>query len=110
MLQRLDTQILPANPKPGWKPWTPLGLKEKWDDFMKRKMLLAMTKTNKVLNDVLPRMQAMWADQAARDEAQPDPNDAPALRDQKARKMRLINSIDALADVLRVLSARQPAF
>ncbi|KAF4906599.1 Chitotriosidase-1 [Colletotrichum fructicola] len=111
VLRRLDTEILPANPKqPTWTPWAPLGLKERWDEFMKGKELLAVTKSNKVLNDILPRMQAMWADQAARDAAAADDNDSQTEAEAKARRLRLINSIDALADVLRVLPAWQMAF
>ncbi|KAJ4392337.1 hypothetical protein N0V93_005963 [Gnomoniopsis smithogilvyi] len=110
-LRRLDTEILPANPKQaGWTPWAPLGLKEKWDEFMTGKMALAVTKTNKVLNDILPRMQAQWADQAAREAATPDASDSQTEAELKARKQRLIDSIDALADVLRVLPAWQWAF
>lgn len=111
VLRRLDTEILPANPKQaGWTPWAPLGLKERWDEFMTGKMALVITKTNKVLNDILPRMQAQWADQAHRDAAAPDANDSQAEAEVKARKQRLIDSIDALADVLRVLPAWQWAF
>jgi chitinase len=111
VLRRLDTEILPANPKQQtWTPWAPLGLKEKWDVFMKGKMALAVTKSDKVLNDILPRMQAMWADQAARDAAAPDPNDSQTEAELKARKQRLINTIDAFADILRVAPAWQWAF
>ncbi|KAJ0329715.1 hypothetical protein COL922a_012730 [Colletotrichum nupharicola] len=94
VLRRLDTEILPANPKePTWTPWAPLGLKERWDEFMKGKELLAVTKSNKVLNDILPRMQAMWADQAARDAAVADDNDSQTEAEAKARSLRLINTI-----------------
>ncbi|KAK3900201.1 hypothetical protein C8A05DRAFT_36165 [Staphylotrichum tortipilum] len=79
VLRRLDTDILPNNPKQtGWTPWAPMGLKEKWDKFMKGKMALAVTKSNKVLNDILPRMQVQWADQAHRDAVDDDDNDTPA--------------------------------
>ncbi|KAH6651435.1 glycosyl hydrolases family 18-domain-containing protein [Truncatella angustata] len=111
VLRRLDTEILPANPKQaGWTPWAPLGLKERWDTFMTGKMLLAVTKSNKVLNDILPRMQTQWADQAARDAAAPDDNDSQSEAEAKARKQRLIDSIDALADILKVAPAWQLAF
>ncbi|ORY68195.1 glycosyl hydrolases family 18-domain-containing protein [Pseudomassariella vexata] len=111
VLRRLDTEILPANPKQaGWTAWVPLGLKERWDEFMKGKMALAVTKSNKVLNDILPRMQAQWADQAAREAARPNDNDSQTEAELRARKQRLIDSIDALADILRVLPAWQWAF
>ncbi|KAI0108573.1 glycosyl hydrolases family 18-domain-containing protein [Nemania sp. FL0031] len=104
VLRRLDTEILPANPKQaGWDPWEPLGLKERWDAFMKGKLALAMTKTNKVLNDILPRMQEQWANAAAREAAKADDKDSQDVAEAKARKQRLIDNIDALANTLKTL-------
>ncbi|KAF6825037.1 glycosyl hydrolases family 18 protein [Colletotrichum musicola] len=106
VLRRLDTEILPANPpQPNWRPWKPLGLKERWDMFMKGKELMAVTKSNKLLNDILPRMQTMWADQARRDAAAADDNDDGTTALSKRRQRRLIEMIDALTDVLKILPA-----
>jgi chitinase len=111
VLRRLDTEILPANPKqPGWTPWAPLGLKERWDEFMTTKMALAITKSNKVINDILPRMQAQWASQAQREAAWPDDSDPQDVAERKAREQRLIDTIDAFAATLQRMPAWQWAF
>ncbi|EAQ84573.1 hypothetical protein CHGG_08587 [Chaetomium globosum CBS 148.51] len=111
VLRRLDTEILPNNPpQAGWTPWAPMGLKDKWDAFMRGKMALAVTKSDKVLNDILPRMQVQWATQAHRDAAADDSNDTQAERLVKARKRRLINTIDAFAEALRLAPPWQWAF
>jgi chitinase len=44
VLRRLDTEILPANPKPGMTPWSPQGRKARWDAYMKGKILMAVTR------------------------------------------------------------------
>lgn len=111
MLRRLDTKVLPNNPeKPGGAAWVPQDLKGKWDLWMTGKMALVAAKSNLVTNDILPRMRALWADQAARDAAKPDPKDDQAKKDDKKKKQRLIDTIDAFAAVLQTTPAWQMAF
>ena len=57
------------------------------------------------INDVLPRMQAQWADQAAYDAAITDEVNDSSEAKLKKRRGRLIKWIDGLADQLRVLPA-----
>lgn len=111
VLRRLDTEVLPANPKKkGWTPWAPLGLKGMWDTFMTDKMVLVVTKSNKVTNDILPRMQALWADKAARDAAKITNEDKAEVVDRKKREQRLIDTIDAFDAILKITPAWQLAF
>ncbi|KAF6809274.1 glycosyl hydrolases family 18 protein [Colletotrichum plurivorum] len=111
VLRRLDTEILPANrPQATWDPWVPLGLKGRWDQFMKGKEFMAVTKSDKVLNDMLPRMQTLCADQATRNAAVADDDDDQQMADSKERKRRLIDMINALADALDKLPAWKRAF
>ncbi|KFY45856.1 hypothetical protein V494_00722 [Pseudogymnoascus sp. VKM F-4513 (FW-928)] len=111
VLRQLDTEVLPKNPrKQGWTPWAPLGLKEKWDAFMTAKMALVVSKSNMITSDVLPRMQALWADQAAREAAEPADDDKPEVAALKARKKKLIDTIDAFDAIMKSAPAWQYAF
>lgn len=111
VLRRLDTEVLPANPKKvGWAPWAPLGLKDKWDTFMTDKMKLAVSKSDMVPTDIMPRMKTLWADQAARDAAKPDDKDAADVVELKKRNQRLIDTIDAFDAILKTTPAWQLAF
>ena len=110
-LRRLDTEVLPNTPKKqGWATWAPLDLKDKWDAWMKSKMTLVATKSNLITDDVLPRMQTLWADQAARDAAKPNDKDDADTKKSKERKQRLIDTIDAFATYIQTAPAWQNAF
>ncbi|KAI1385205.1 uncharacterized protein F4822DRAFT_432054 [Hypoxylon trugodes] len=107
VLDLLDTQILKANPRnpPPWKPWPMLGLKAEWDTYMKGKMALVETKTMKVINEFLPRLQEQWADDANRQAAKIDPNDDANTQASKQELQDLIDKIDAMDSVVRALPA-----
>ncbi|KAI1073978.1 hypothetical protein F5B20DRAFT_596779 [Whalleya microplaca] len=108
VLDLFETEILKANPrKPApYQPWQPLGLKIEWDSFMKGKLALVQTKTMKVLNEFLARLQEQWSDGANREAAviDPDKDDANIQADKQGLK-DLIDRIDAMDNVLRGLPA-----
>ncbi|KAF6798138.1 glycosyl hydrolases family 18 protein [Colletotrichum sojae] len=52
----------------------------------------------------------MWANQAAREAAQPEADDSDETTESKERERRLIEMIDTLADVLEVLPPWEMAF
>ncbi|KAI2643596.1 carbohydrate-binding module family 18 [Xylaria nigripes] len=105
VLDLLDTQILPANPKrpPPYRPWQPLNLKSKWDAYMKGKGSLVQTKTMRVINEFLPSLQEQWASDAARQAAVIDKNDNQQTQARKAAMQDLIDRIDAMDSVLKTL-------
>ncbi|KAI2472234.1 hypothetical protein F4781DRAFT_428488 [Annulohypoxylon bovei var. microspora] len=86
-------QILKANPrKPApyqpWQPWQPL------------------TKTMKVINEFLPRLQEQWTDDASREAAVIDPDkDDADTQSAKQELQDLIDKIDAMDSILRALPA-----
>ncbi|KFY27471.1 hypothetical protein V491_00899 [Pseudogymnoascus sp. VKM F-3775] len=73
-------------------------------------MLLVVSKSNTVTEDILPRMQAQWADQAARDAAKPNDEDKAEVVEYKKRHQRLIDTIDAFDAILKTTPAWQLAF
>ncbi|KAI0850294.1 carbohydrate-binding module family 18 [Daldinia vernicosa] len=106
VLDLLDTQILQANPRnpAPYQPWQTLGLKAEWDTFMKGKFALVQTKTMKVINEFLPRLQEQWADEASRQAAVIDPdNDDANTQANKQELQDLIDKIDAMESVVRAL-------
>lgn len=108
VLDMLDNTILPANPKSPapYKPWVPQGLKAEWDSFMKGKMALVQTKTMKVINEFLPRLQEQWADEAQRQAAVIDlATDDAATQASKQELQDLIDKIDAMDSVVRAMPA-----
>lgn len=112
VLDLLDTQILPNNPRhpAPYRPWQPQGLKAEWDSFMKGKMALVEVKTMKVINEFLPRLQEQWADAAKRQEAKIETGDDAATQASKQALQDLIDKIDAMDSVVRALSAWTWAF
>ncbi|TPX21388.1 hypothetical protein DIZ76_015345 [Coccidioides immitis] len=79
-----------------YTPWKPQGLEKEWDKFMKKQHILAFTKTTKPVIDWTPKLKDLWASKAARDAAEPDPNDNQMQQDEKKKKRALIKKIDAL--------------
>ncbi|KAK4154475.1 kinase-like domain-containing protein [Chaetomidium leptoderma] len=57
---------------------------------------------------MVPRMQALWADQAARDAAEPDDKDSQAEAKIRARKQRLIDTVSDSTDISS--EKKPPAF
>lgn len=112
VLDLIDRQVLPNNPRRAapYKPWQPLGLKAEWDTFMKGKMALVQTKTMKVINEFLPRLQEQWASDAQRQAATPDPNDDAQTQQDKQNLQDLIDKIDAMDSVVRALPSWTWAF
>ncbi|RMD40214.1 hypothetical protein DV735_g4912, partial [Chaetothyriales sp. CBS 134920] len=113
VLKLLDEGILPNNPprQTDWTSWKPLGLQNDWDMFMKTRFLMVQTKTMKVINEFLPKLQARYADDASRQAAVLDPaNDSEAEKKTKESRQRLIDKIDALNDVVKDLPTWQWPF
>ncbi|KAL8377162.1 hypothetical protein RB595_008033 [Gaeumannomyces hyphopodioides] len=99
VLELLDTQYLPARPKQAapYRPWVPLGLKARWNEFTTGKFFVVQTKTMKVLNEWMPRIQEQWASDAKRQEAKTTDGDSDA---DKRRKEQLQTLIDNRRDLL----------
>lgn len=109
MFRKLDTQYLPANPRVfngvTYTAWQSQDLERRWNEFMNNKFYLALTKNTKVFNTWLSVMQANWATQAHRDNAEDQQGDTAAVLADKQVARNLINDIDALADRLKTLPA-----
>lgn len=112
VLEQLDTVYLPARPRSPapYRPWVPLGLKAKWNEFMTGQFFVVQTKTMKVINEFLPRIQEQWANDARRQEARITGGESDADRRRKEQLQVLIDKIDATDDVLRALPAWQRPF
>ncbi|KAF9630004.1 putative glycosyl hydrolases family 18 protein [Lasiodiplodia theobromae] len=109
MLSTLDNQVLPANPptyngNPG-TPWTPMGLADKWHQFMLEKYWIAQSKTNKAVNELLPVISEQYADQQARDDAVDQPGDDADTLARKQKEREFIDDIDATAEHWRSIGA-----
>jgi chitinase len=108
MFGALDTQHLPNNPRivngVTYTAWQPQDLERRWNEFMKSKYFLAVTRTMKVLNTFLPVLQQNWATQAHRDNAKPDDGDSSTIKANKEAAQNLIDDIDALDQKMRILT------
>ncbi|KAK4177466.1 hypothetical protein QBC36DRAFT_371626 [Triangularia setosa] len=84
--------------------WQRQDLRRRWNEFMNSKLYLVQAKM-KVINDFLPALQVVWADDGARSAAEDQLGDSGNTLADKQRKRDLIDDIDALADRMRMLSA-----
>ena len=107
--QALTSRPTVVNGMP-FAPWQPQDLQGRWNQFMNQKFYLAQTKTTKVINDYLPRLQEVWANQGLRDANVDQPSDGAQVLAQKQATRNLIDDIDALADRMRTLPAWRNPF
>ncbi|KAJ1325255.1 chitinase [Microdochium nivale] len=66
ILDLLDTNLLPANPRPGMAAWQPQQLRSKWDEFMKYQFLIMQRGTMKIIDDHFGTMRDFWVTDAQR--------------------------------------------
>ncbi|KAK0736846.1 glycosyl hydrolases family 18-domain-containing protein [Apiosordaria backusii] len=83
--------------------WQRQDLRRRWNEFMNNKFYLAQAQTMKVINEFLPLLQQVWADDGARTAAEDRPGDDANTLAAKQAKRDLIDDIDALADRVKTL-------
>lgn len=106
VLNQLDSNILPNNPaNQNWRPWTPMGLGQQWQTFMRSKYAEMQAKTMRPINEFLPKLIQQHASEAIEQAAQDAPGDTPAQQAEKQEIRNLIDDINALNDVLKTLPA-----
>ncbi|KAH7305460.1 oviduct-specific glycoprotein [Stachybotrys elegans] len=104
ILDMLDNTLLPNNPPSGYAPWQPVGLRSQWDTFMAGQFASVKTKTMRIINEFLPRLEAIWTSEDVQEiyEEDEDDDDDVAQRKQEARD--LIDDIEAMGTFLEGLA------
>jgi chitinase len=94
VLDALDTTLLPANPRPGYRTWTKQNLKTYWHRFMKGKYLLMQARTNSLVNTWLPILTNQYASQAEKNRWADQQGDSQAVLDEKKKRREFIEAIE----------------
>ncbi|RMZ82759.1 hypothetical protein DV738_g1689, partial [Chaetothyriales sp. CBS 135597] len=112
VLKLLDEEILKANPpqSTNWTPWKKQGLEAHWDMFMRTRFAMVQTKTMKIINEFLPKLQAKHADDASRQAAKINAQDSAAVRRRKEKMQSLIDKLDAMEKAVKALPPWQWPF
>lgn len=83
-----------------FEPWTPLGLGEKWDDYMDGVFTQAKDKGIKFVEDNLERLKDQYISQKAKDAAKDDPKKSNRERNEIAEWARLRENIEDMISKL----------
>ncbi|KAH7038382.1 glycosyl hydrolases family 18-domain-containing protein [Microdochium trichocladiopsis] len=103
ILDLLDNTVLPANPRPGYKTWQPMQLREQWDFFMKYRFIAMQKRAMEPINNFYNQMKEFWTTDAKKAEYAPAQGDTQAVADRKLQTLQLIEDIETMEVIINGL-------